>query len=399
MKFSKDLKDLKAANVAGKNPFKPTAGANPPQLVGRAALIDEFAESIENGPGAPGRLTIFSGPRGVGKTVMLNAVAEQVQADHQWQVINETATPGFLGRLSRSAGRLLDPAPSRRHVTNVILPVIGGGIGLSSPAEEPVIADARQVISLLLDQCATHGTGVLITLDEVHTTGRQELGQFAAVVQHLIREDREVAVALAGLPAAVNELLNDELTTFLRRADRHDLGDVPLDEAATSFEATIADNGRTIEPDALDLIARATGGYPFMIQLVGYHVWRKASGDLITTSAAIAGIEQARTRLGSLVHAPALRDLSEVDRAFLRAMSHDDGSSRTADVARRMGKGVRYVSVYRARLIAAGLIAPASYGAVDFALPYLREYLREQATQLVSPQRAVPARAPKQGQA
>lgn len=385
--------------MAGKNPFKPTAGANPPRLVGRAALIDEFAESIENGPGAPGRLTIFSGPRGVGKTVMLNAVAEQVQADHQWLVINETATPGFLGRLSRSAGRLLDPGPSRRHVTNVILPVIGGGIGLSSPAEEPVTADARQVISLLLDQCATHETGVLITLDEVHTTGRQELGQFAAVVQHLIREDREVAVALAGLPAAVNELLNDELTTFLRRADRQDLGDVPLDEAATSFEATIADNGRTIEPEALDLIARATGGYPFMIQLVGYHVWRKAGGDLITTAAAIAGIEQARTRLGSLVHAPALRDLSEVDRTFLRAMSHDDGPSRTADVARRMGKGTRYVSVYRARLIAAGLIAPASYGAVDFALPYLREYLREHAAQPVSPQRAVPARASHKGDA
>lgn len=38
--------------MAPKNPFKPTAGANPPQLVGRAALIDEFVESIENGPGA-----------------------------------------------------------------------------------------------------------------------------------------------------------------------------------------------------------------------------------------------------------------------------------------------------------------------------------------------------------
>lgn len=217
MKFPKDLK---AANVAGMNPFKPTAGANPPQLVGRAALIDEFAESIENGPGAPGRLTIFSGPRGVGKTVMLNAVAEQVQADHQWLVINETATPGFLDRLSRSAGRMLDPEPSRRRLTNVILPVIGGGVGFSNPAEETVTTDFRQVISLLLDQCDAHRTGVLITLDEVHSTGRQELGQFAAAVQHLIREEREVAVALAGLPAAVNELLNDTLTTFLRRADR-----------------------------------------------------------------------------------------------------------------------------------------------------------------------------------
>ena len=383
--------------MATKNPFRPTAGANPPRLVGRAALIDEFAESIENGPGSPGRLTIFSGPRGVGKTVMLNAVAEQVQADHQWLVINETATPGFLGRLSRSAGRLLDPEPAHRHVTNVSLPVVGGGLGFSSPAEEPVTADFRQVISLLLEQCATHETGVLITLDEVHSTGRQELAQFAAAVQHLIREEREVAVALAGLPAAVNELLNDNLTTFLRRADRHDLGDVPLDEAATSLEATISDNGRTIESAALALIAQATGGYPYMIQLVGYHVWRKASGSTITTAAAISGIEQARMRLGSLVHAPALRDLSEVDRTFLVAMSHDDGPSRTADVARRMARDTRYASVYRARLIAAGIIAPASYGSVDFALPYLREYLRQHAAQLASRQPVVPTEAQRTG--
>ena len=68
------------------NPFKPTAGANPPHLVGRSSLVEEFAESIDNGPGAPGRLTIFTGPRGIGKTVMLNAVAEQVQVEHQWLV-------------------------------------------------------------------------------------------------------------------------------------------------------------------------------------------------------------------------------------------------------------------------------------------------------------------------
>lgn len=374
--------------MVARNPFKPTAGANPPQLVGRAWLIDEFAESIENGPGAPGRLTIFSGPRGVGKTVMLNAVAERVQADYQWLVIHETATPGLLGRLSRSAMRLLESG-SRRHVTSVTLPVIGGGIGIASPSDESAQVGFREAMGVLLEQCEEHGTGVLVTLDEVHSSGREELTQFAADVQHLIREGREVAVALAGLPTAVNELLNDNLTTFLRRADRHDLGEVPLDEVANSFATTTGDSGRSIDPEALDLIARATEGYPFMIQLVGYHVWRKASGTTITTAAAMSGVEQARTRLGSLVHAPALRDLSEVDRTFLLAMSRDDGPSRTATVARRMGKGTRYASVYRARLIAAGMIFPASYGTVDFALPYLREYLREHAALLVSPHRAV----------
>lgn len=35
------------------NPFKPTAGMNPPELIGRDTVLDDFAEALENGPGAP----------------------------------------------------------------------------------------------------------------------------------------------------------------------------------------------------------------------------------------------------------------------------------------------------------------------------------------------------------
>ena len=41
------------------------------------------------------------------------------------------------------------------------------------------------------------------------------------------------------------------------------------------------------------------------------------------------------------------------------------------------------MSVYRNRLLAAGIIKTAGYGKVDFAAPYLREYLREHAAHLV----------------
>jgi hypothetical protein len=58
-------------------------------------------------------------------------------------------------------------------------------------------------------------------------------------------------------------------------------------------------------------------------------------------------------------------------------MAKDDGPSLTSAVAQRLGKTLQYTSVYRARLIAAGLIAPINHGSVDFAMPYLRDYLRE----------------------
>ena len=99
----------------------------------------------------------------------------------------------------------------------------------------------------------------------------------------------------------------------------------------------------------------------------------------ITESAAIAGVQAARRRLGSLVHEPALRDLSEVDRTFLAKMAVADGPSRMADIAERMGVDANYVSQYRRRLIAADLIYRTGHGRVDYTLPHLRDYLREHA--------------------
>lgn len=40
------------------NPFKPTAGATPPDLIGRAGLLDEFEYGLLQGSGAPGLLAV-----------------------------------------------------------------------------------------------------------------------------------------------------------------------------------------------------------------------------------------------------------------------------------------------------------------------------------------------------
>ncbi|MBJ7287514.1 MAG: hypothetical protein JHC79_01235 [Williamsia sp.] len=49
----------------------------------------------------------------------------------------------------------------------------------------------------------------------------------------------------------------------------------------------------------------------------------------------------------------ARQQVSDIDKSLLLAMAHDDGPSKMADIQRRLDVGV------------------------DFALPYLREYLRD----------------------
>ena len=91
------------------------------------------------------------------------------------------------------------------------------------------------------------------------------------------------------------------------------------------------------------------------------------------------GVSDGARWLGSLVHEPAIADASEIDKSFLLAMAKDDGPSKMADIQGRLNVDVNYASQYRLRLIAAELIEPVRRGYVDFALPYLREYLRSHA--------------------
>ena len=362
--------------MAARNPFKPAAGSNPPHLVGRQAQLDLIAEGLDDGPGAPARVTIFTGARGIGKTVMLSAV-DDLAAERGWLFIDETSTPGLITRLDEHLSILLEassPRP-RRRVTGVTLPAGLGGI--STTATPETVVGLRHKIGQLLDVQEAKGSGLLITIDEVHASV-PDLEQVAAITQHLTREGREFALVMAGLPSAVSDILAARVLTFLRRADKQVLGDVSIDEVQDAFTDSFVSHGRAITPQASEAAARATFGYPFLIQLIGYNIWRGAATNDIAIDDVHRGVAAARRKLGELVHETALADLSVQDRTFLVAMAADDGPSKMADIRSRIG-GIspQHGNTYRERLLKAQMIHQAGHGLVDFSLPYLREFLRE----------------------
>lgn len=376
-----------------RNPFTPTFGVSPPLLAGRADLLDEFGAAIDDGPGAPGRMTLYTGARGTGKTVMLNEV-EDLARQRGWRVISETATAGLVNRLVGEHLPVLlaeiDVAGATKRLTGVSAPMGLGGATWETRAAHEATPALRTRLTAACDLLAGNGAGLLLTLDEIHHQAVPELREVATVLQHLVREEKEIAFVGAGLPSAVSAVLNDDVLTFLRRADRHSLGPVALPEVATAITAPSERAGRRIAPELAGRAAEATGGYPFLIQLVGYHIWRQQTGHPEVSDADVeAGIVAARRRLGSLVHEPAIADLPRVARTFLVAMAHDDGPSKMSDIAARLNVDANYASQYRLRLIATELIAPVGHGRVAFTMPYLRDYLREHAA--LDAQREVPA--------
>jgi AAA ATPase domain len=366
-----------------RNPFKPTFGASPPLLVGRDELVQDFSDALDDGPGSPARATIYTGARGTGKTVMLNAVQQEARA-RGWLVISEAATPGLLQRLTTEhLPRLLaerDPEATKRRLSGVTAPGALGGVSWDTTELHKAVPGLRSQVTDLCEILVKQETGLLITVDELHRSLLDELVQLCTVVQHAFREELELAFLGAGLPATVSDLLNEGVLTFMRRAERHDLGRVGEADVATALERPIVDAGRSIGAEALEQCVGGTGGYPYLIQLVGHRTWRQhAESGEITTADALVGVDEARRRLGSRVHGPEIKACSDVDKTFLLAMAKDDGPSRIGDIVSRMGVTSDYANTYRVRLIERQLIESLARGQLDFALPGLREYLREHA--------------------
>lgn len=354
--------------------------------MGRDQLLESFDEAMEDGPGAAGRATLYTGPRGAGKTVLLNAVEDRA-ASKEWLVVSETATAGFIDRIvHQHLPRLLtdfDPDAVRRRMSGLNFPLgpLGSaGANWESIDQHAIAMGLRNQIELLTDLAAECGGGLLITLDEIHHNQIAELRDIATAVQHAFREGRELAFAGAGLTSSVSDVVNDEVLTFLRRADRYALGAVQRDEVRRAIRQPIEMAGRSIGEDALAVMADGTGGFPFLIQLVGAQTWRlhPQQGE-VGLDDAHEGVLRALRRLGVLVYEPALAGASAIAKTFLLAMARDDGPSKMADIQERLGVDANYASQYRLRLIALDLIESTRHGYVDFALPYLREYLREEA--------------------
>lgn len=361
--------------MRAENPFTPTFGKMPAVLAGRKRLVQELESALESHGSDPNLCSLFTGARGVGKTVLLTYLASRAETSG-WISANVTARPGMLEDVIERATEAADAfveRPSGRRLTSVSVPKL---FGMSWEYRDPTSGNWRTRMNRLLDVLAEHKIGLLITVDEVDP-GLDELVDFAAAFQHFVREDRDVALFMAGLPSQVSALLSDKSASFLRRAAQHQLGRIDDHDVRDAFRETVEEAGRSIDDEALDIAVEAADGFAYMMQLVGFRSWA-AMGDAecMTAEHAGRGVELARSDFINGVVKKTCQELSDGDLAFLEAMLADDGApSAMSDVAARMGKSPNYARVYRTRLVEQGVISAPRRGYVTFEMPLLREYL------------------------
>lgn len=374
------------------NPFKPTAGKMPPILIGRESIVNDFTDGLENGAGAPGRLMVITGQRGFGKTVLLTQLGKEAQK-RGWTVVSETAserlTERIVNALDQKAPRIaeaeLSPALSIPGVLDARL----GTARVAIPPADPL--SLRAAIERRFKKIKD-GKGVLVTVDETQAASRDDLVAIATAVQHVIRDEdmrdvpdskkKGIALVFAGLPSIIDDVLNDDVLTFLRRSVQRSLDAIPVPDIRDAYVSSVRESGKDIALDvALDAATR-TQGYPYLIQLVGYYMWQRAhrrKSSEIEREDVEKGSEDALLAFGDAVCAPIMRGLGVRDQEYLKAMAasqQGDGPVRASEVVKKMGVSASTASKYRKRLVSARVIYEAGYGYVAFSTPYFGRYLR-----------------------
>lgn len=97
-----------------KNPYAPGAGAPPPELAGRDQILEDARIALDRiRGGLAAKSAILIGLRGVGKTVLLNRMRMNAEADKHFALWMEApedrSLPGILGTSAK------DGAPAARQ--------------------------------------------------------------------------------------------------------------------------------------------------------------------------------------------------------------------------------------------------------------------------------------------
>jgi hypothetical protein len=357
--------------------FSPTFGYRPQYIVGRDKEISEFMEGIADAPGHQNRATFFIGQRGMGKTVLLLELAERSKEAGfiiVRVVAGETMLDEIIEGIQIAGERYTEK--SKNPVKSVSAGAFGFSVGLTFTEEIQKNFGFKTKLSLLCEALTKRKKGVLFLIDEI-LANTKEMRVFATAYQHLVGDGMNVAVAMAGLPNAISSVLNDKILTFLNRARKVDLSPLQIADVCACYVKALRNLQIGFDANVLDAAALATDGYPYLLQLVGYHMLKFLDGESKLTAATVElAVSNSKRALASDIILPCLNPLSVEDKRFLKAMAIDNEESRVSDIRDRLQVGKSHTQIYRRRLLEAGLIHSSSRGMLAFSIPYLGQYLR-----------------------
>jgi hypothetical protein len=381
------------------NPYSAGAGSSPPVLAGRDADLADFQVLLDQlAAGHSGaRSLIYSGLRGVGKTVLLLEF-EREASDRGWPctgVVEIGATTQFRTSFARMTYRLLRALSRKDAVKERVRQSFGVlkafnvttpegfqlNIDVEAAAGSADTGDVEEDLMELLVEVGqaarAAGVGVVYLVDEMQHLPATAMGALCMAFHKVSQSKLPVALVGAGLPSLPTQLRSakpyaERLFNYKRLARLSDAAA----RAALVVPATRL--GAKYEDDAVARIVELSDGYPYFIQEYGRVVWEESDESPITLSDVELAAPLVQETLDEEFFDNRVDEATGAERRYMAAMADlGDGPQKTLQVTKRMGFDTR-ASTSKARqgLIDKGLIYSPSLGLVEFTVPHFAPFMR-----------------------
>ena len=395
-----------------RNPYAPGAGQRPPELAGRDRQLAQFEVTLERvGTGRPERSMVLSGLRGVGKTVLLNALRGQA-VQRAWGTGKLEARPDQSLRLPLAqAVHAAVREVAHRHrdqdrvdaVTGVLkafaLRTTAGdrkgvrwqpGASIDVPAARgradsgDLELDLVELFTDVADLARDLGVGIAVFVDEMQDIATEELAALCGACHEISQQGSPLLVVGAGLPHLPVALAASK--SYAERLFRYVVVDrLPREMADRALRVPAGTEGVHYSPDALDELYALTDGYPYFVQAYAHVTWDNALASPIQVSDVQAAAPEAEGELAVGFFGARYDRATPAERDYMRAMAdlavHENGHDRpvaTADIARSLDRRPQSLSPARDGLIKKGLVYSSERGTVAFTVPHFGRFLRAQ---------------------
>ena len=385
-----------------RNPYAPGAGQRPPELAGRNRELEQFAVTLERvAAGRPERSMVLSGLRGVGKTVLLNALRGQA-VTRAWGTGKVEARPDRSVRIPvAQAVHAAVREVSHRHRDPDRVDRVAGvlksfalrtqladrkGLRWSPPVDAVAVRGRADSGDLELDLVELFGdvaslagdlgVGISLFVDEMQDIAVDELAALCGACHEISQQGAPLLVVGAGLPHLPVALAASK--SYAERLFRYVSVDrLPREMAERAWRVPAATEDVTFEDSAIEELYALTDGYPYFVQAYGKVTWDAAVGSPITKADVAEAAPEAEAELAVGFFGARFDRATPAERDYMSAMAElGDGSVATAEIAQHLSRRPQSLSPARDGLIKKGLVFSGERGSVAFTVPHFGRFLR-----------------------
>jgi hypothetical protein len=404
-----------------RNPYAPGAGQRPPELAGRDGELESFDVVLERiSRGRPERSVVLTGLRGVGKTVLLNALRSSADR-RQWGTGKLEARPDIALRRPLAAAlhqAIRELSPANRQDADQVLGILKSfamkDAASAGTRAKPLLRDRWQpgidvpavsgradsgdieidLVELLTDvagMAAATGRGVAIFIDEMQDLGAEDISALCAACHEISQQALPLIVVGAGLPhlpavLSASKSYSERLFRYAR-IDR-------LDRAAAdqALRSPALEEGADFTEEALAQMYEVTAGYPYFVQAYGKVAWDVAPRSPITEDDVKVAAPESEAELAVGFFGSRYERATPAEREYLRAMADvstdpsptepaaaTESGVATSAIAEVLKRKPQSLSPARDGLIKKGLIYSGERGRIAFTVPHFGRYLRRHA--------------------